>query len=79
MEFLTQLPGNNTLPGGTVILPGWMTTICSRPMATNRKSIVIISKDIDNRHLIFEIWISRLMSVLFMAIGMNYLIKVWFA
>ncbi len=53
MEFLTGLLDNSTLPWVTALVLGLMTAISPCPLATNITAVGFISKDIDNRNLVF--------------------------
>jgi sulfite exporter TauE/SafE len=53
VEFLTGLLDNSTLPWVTALVLGLMTAISPCPLATNITAVGFISKDIDNRNLVF--------------------------
>jgi cytochrome c biogenesis protein CcdA len=53
MEFLTNLLENSTMPWLTALLLGLMTAISPCPLATNITAIGFISRDIENRNMVF--------------------------
>ena len=53
MDFLTNLLDNSSMPWLTALLLGLMTAISPCPLATNITAIGFISKDLENRNMVF--------------------------
>jgi len=52
-EFLSNLAGNTSVPVFTALLLGLLTAISPCPMATNITAIGYLSKDVENRRIVF--------------------------
>lgn len=52
-EFLSNLAGNSSVPVFTALLLGLLTALSPCPLATNITAIGYISKEVDNRRVVF--------------------------